>query len=207
MSAIAIGLAAAGATLAQGYSQYKQGKYQAEVYNAQADVYKDAAYRKRLETAINEDTQRKENRRDLARNIAASNEQGMGSSQTTIGALGQYATDYERNALNIRYEGLSNAESLSDQASTYNYMGKFAKQQGKNAWNASLIKAPFAFAGGYAAAGGTFASGALGDIGAGMSIVNDIWDFADTGNPAYLGEPKNQGAASKFKNRKWTFGG
>ena len=207
MSAIAIGLAAAGATLAQGYSQYKQGKYQAEVYNAQADVYKDAAYRKRLDTAINEDTQRKENRRDLARNIAASNEQGMGSSQTTIGALGQYATDYERNALNIRYEGLSNAESLSDQASTYNYMGKFAKQQGKNAWNASLIKAPFAFAGGYTAAGGTFASGALGDIGAGMSIVNDIWDFADTGNPAYLGEPKNQGAASKFKNRKWTFGG
>lgn len=207
MSAIAIGLAAAGATLAQGYSQYKQGKYQAEVYNAQADVYKDAAYRKRLDTAINEDTQRKENRRDLARNIAASNEQGMGSSQTTVGALGQYATDYERNALNIRYEGLSNAESLSDQASTYNYMGKFAKQQGKNAWNASLIKAPFAFAGGYAAAGGTFASGALGDIGAGMSIVNDIWDFADTGNPAYLGEPKNQGAASKFKNRKWTFGG
>lgn len=207
MSAIAIGLAAAGATLAQGYSQYKQGKYQAEVYNAQADVYKDAAYRKRLETAINEDTQRKENRRDLARNIAVSNEQGMGSSQTTIGALGQYATDYERNALNIRYEGLSNAESLSDQASTYNYMGKFAKQQGKNAWNASLIKAPFAFAGGYATAGGTFASGALGDIGAGMSIVNDIWDFADTGNPAYLGEPKNQGAASKFKNRKWTFGG
>lgn len=207
MSAIAIGLAAAGATLAQGYSQYKQGKYQAEVYNAQADVYKDAAYRKRLDTAINEDTQRKENRRDLARNIAAANEQGMGSSQTTIGALGQYATDYERNALNIRYEGLSQAESLSDQANTYNYMGKFAKQQGKNAWNASLIKAPFAFAGGYAAAGGTFASGALGDIGAGMSIVNDIWDFADTGNPAYLGEPKNQGAASKFKNRKWTFGG
>lgn len=207
MSAIAIGLAAAGATLAQGYSQYKQGKYQAEVYNAQADVYKDAAYRKRLDTAINEDTQRKENRRDLARNIAASNEQGMGSSQTTVGALGQYATDYERNALNIRYEGLSQAESLSDQASTYNYMGKFAKQQGKNAWNASLIKAPFAFAGGYTAAGGTFASGALGDIGAGMSIVNDIWDFADTGNPAYLGEPKNQGAASKFKNRKWTFGG
>lgn len=207
MSAIAIGLAAAGATLAQGYSQYKQGKYQAEVYNAQADVYKDAAYRKRLETAINEDTQRRENRRDLARNIAAANEQGMGNSQTTIGALGQYATDYERNALNIRYEGLSQAESLSDQASTYNYMGKFAKQQGKNAWNASLIKAPFAFAGGYASAGGTFAEGALGDIGAGMSIVNDIWDFADTGNPAYLGEPKNQGAASKFKNRKWSFGG
>ena len=207
MSSLFVGLAAAGATLAQGYSQYKQGKYQAEVYNAQADVYKDAAYRKRLETAINEDTQRRENRRDLARNIAGANEQGMGSSQTTIGALGQYATDYERNALKIRYEGLSQAESLSDQANTYNYMGKFAKQQGKNAWNASLIKAPFAFAGGYASAGGTFAEGTLGNIGAGMSVINDIWDFADTGNPAYLGNPQNQGAASKYKNRKWSFGG
>lgn len=207
MSSIFIGMMAAGATLAQGYSQYKQGKYQSEVYNAQADVYKNASYRKRLETAINEDTQRRQNERDLARNIAAATEQGMGNSQTTIGAIGQFATDYERNALNLRYEGLSQAEGLSNQGKAYSYMAKNIKQQGKNAWNASLIKAPFAFAGGYQSAGGTFSEGMMGDIGQGMSIVNDIWDFVDTGNQSYLGTPQNQGAASKYKNRKWSFGG
>jgi hypothetical protein len=204
---LTVGLISAGATLAQGYSQKKQADYQASVYNAQADIYKDAAYRKRLETAINEDTQRRENRRDLARSVAAANEQGMINSQTTIGALGQYATDYERNALNIRYEGLSQANQLSNQANAYDYMGSYTKKQGKNAWNASLIKAPFAFAGGYATAGGTFAEGTLGNIGAGMSVINDIWDFVDTGDTSYIGSPKNQGVASKIKNRKWSFGG
>lgn len=207
MSSIFVGMAAAGATLAQGYSQYKQGKYQASVYDAQAKVYKEAEYRQRLETAINEDTQRREDRRSMARNVAAATEQGMGNSQTTIGALGQFASDYERNALNLRYEGLTKASALGNQANAYSYMGKYSKQQGKNAWNASLIKAPFAFAGGYQAAGGTFADGTLGNIGAGMSVINDIWDFAETGNPAFLGSPQNQGMASKIKNRKWSFGG
>jgi hypothetical protein len=197
-----VGVISAAATLAQGYSQYKQGKYEASIYNAQADVYKNAAYRKRLETAINEDAQRRENKRDMARAFAASTEQGMANSQTAIGALGQYATDKERGALNIRYEGLSAAESLSDQATSYNYMGKFAKQQGKNAWNASLIKSPFAFASGYEAAGGVFGPTALGNIGAGMSVVNDIWDFTDSGDASTF-----KSAASKIKNRKWSFGG
>ncbi len=207
MSAIWVAATMAAATVAKGYSDYQQGKYQKKVYDAQAEVYENASYRKRLETAINEDTQRRENRRDLARSVAAAGEQGMANSQTTIGALGQYATDYERNALNIRYEGMTQANALSNQAFAYQSMGKYAKQQGKNSWNASLIKAPFAFAAGYASAGGTFAEGTLGTIGAGMSVVNDVWDFADTGDAKYLGATKTQGAASKIKNRKWSFGG
>lgn len=198
---LSVAITAAAGTLAQGYSQYKQGKYQSEVYNAQADAYSNAAYRKRLETAINEDTQRRENRQDLARKIASTIESGGGNSTTSVGALGQYATNLEQNALNKSYIGLSQAESYQDQANTARYMGSYAKQQGKNAWKASLIKAPFAFAGGYMTAGGTFGSGMLGDIGTGMATINDVWDYMDTGNASYLGEFKNTGAVSKIRNR------
>lgn len=198
---LAVGAVAAAGTLAQGYSQYKQGKYQASVYNAQADAYANAAYRKRLETAINADTQRRENRQSLARKIASTIELGGGDSPTSIGALGQFATNLEQNALNTEYMGLSQAESYQDQANSMYYMGKYTKQQGKNAWNASLIKAPFAAMGGYTMAGGTFAEGMIGNIGTGMSIANDIWDFVDTGDMSKIGDFTKTGAVTKFNNR------
>lgn len=196
MAAVTMGIIAAAGTLAQGYSQYKQGKYQASVYNAQADAYANAAYRQRLATAINADTQRRDNRQSLARRMAATLEAGGGDSPTSIGALGQFATGMEQNVLNTEYMGLSQAESYQDQATQMRYMGKYTKQQGKNAWNASLIKAPFAFAGGYMAAGGTFGSGTLGNIGTGMAITNDIWDYADTGDMS-----KQTSAVTKINNR------
>ena len=201
MTTLAMGVIAAGATLAQGYSQYKQGKYQANVYNAQADAYANAAYRKRLETSINADTQRRENRQSLARKIASTIELGGGDSQTSIGALGQFATNLEQNALNTEYMGLSQAESYQDQANSMYYMGKYTKQQGKNAWNASLIKAPLSFAGGYMMAGGTMPEGIIGNIGTGMAMANDIWDFVETGDMSKLGEFEKSGAITKFNNR------
>lgn len=181
MTTLAMAVVAAGATLAEGYSQYKTAKYQAGVYNAQADAYANAAYRKRLETAINTDTQRRENRQNLARKVASTLELGGGDSQTSIGALGQFATNMEQNVLNTEYMGLAQAEGFQDQANSMYYMGKFTKQQGKNAWNASLIKAPFAAAGGYLAGGG-----AASPLTSTMSAINSMWDFVDTGKQDHL---------------------
>lgn len=196
MSGIELAIMSATATLLEGYSQKKQADYNAGVQREQARAYENASYRKRLETAINEDAQRRENRQALARQIASANEQGMGNSQTTIGALGQYARDNEQNALNIRYEGQAQAEQLTNQANAYNWIAKYTKKQGKNAWNDALIKAPLSFASGYMMSGQD-----LDKIGTMMAGINDIWDY--TKNPTQEGL---KGISSKYKG-KWTFGG
>lgn len=198
MSGVELALLSATATLLEGYSQKKQADYDAGVQKAQAIAYENASYRRRLETAINEDTQRKENRQALARQIAIANEQGMGNSQTTIGALGDYASDNEQNALNLRYEGMAQAEQLSDQANAYRWMAKYTKRQGRNAWTDSLIKSSLSFASGYASSGED-----LGKLGTFMAKANDLWDY--TQNPTQEGLV---GIAEKYKTKKkWTFGG
>ena len=159
MSSMAImgGLAAVG-TVLQGVASYQENKYQAKVADANADIMRANADQKRLETSINEDVIREQNRRTLARNIAASSEQGMANSATTIGALGQQATDLEQNALNLRYEGIAAAENMDIQANYYNQMAKGYKRQGNNAFYMSLIKAPIAYASAYTSAGGDIGS-------------------------------------------------
>lgn len=152
---IAIGALAAAATVAEGYAQKQEADFQSDIQKQNARVLRENAYRKRLETSINEDTMRRENRQKMARNIAASIEQGMGGSSTTIGALGQEATKLEQNALNLRYEGLSAGENLAIQANYMNQQAKASKIAGKNAFNMSLIKAPLAFASAYYTAGGS----------------------------------------------------
>ena len=154
-----IGALAAAATVAEGYAQKQEGKFQSKVQEENARVLRENAYRKRLETSINEDTMRRENREKVARNLAASIEQGMGGSSTTIGALGQEATKLERNALNLRYEGLSTAENLDIESNYMRQQSKLTKQAGKNAFNMSLLKAPLAFASAYYTAGGSVGLG------------------------------------------------
>ena len=155
---LTIGAIASLATVAEGYGQYQEGKFQKKQADANADILRQNAARKRLETAINEDTLRAQNRQTLAKNIAASIEQGMGNSATTVGVLGQDAANLEQNALNLRYEGLSAAEGMDIQADYYNVQGKAAKRAGKNAFTMSLLRAPLSFASGYTAAGGNVAN-------------------------------------------------
>lgn len=155
---LTLGAIAAAATVAEGYGTYQEARYESKVASANADVYRQNAARKRLETAINEDTTREQNRRTLARNIAASSEQGMANSATAIGALGQQATDLEQNALNIRYEGISAAEGIDIQADYYDQMSNNLERQGKNKFYMSLLKAPISFAQGYTKAGGDIGS-------------------------------------------------
>lgn len=153
---LTIGALAAAGTVMQGIGAYQEGKVQGKIADANADIMRQNAARQRLETAINEDRRREQNRRQLSRNIAAMSEMGMASSPTSIGVLGQQATDLEQNALDLRYKGLSAAESMDIQAANYNWQGKNYRMQGRNAFYGSLIGAPVSFAKGYTAAGGTF---------------------------------------------------
>lgn len=156
MSSIAVGMgiAAAASTIMQGYGEKQEAKYQAKVADANANILRQNAYRKRLETSINEDTMRRQNRETLAKNTAAAIEQGGGNSQTTIGALGQQATTLEQNALNLRYEGLSAAENYDISANYMNQQAKATRRQGKNAFYMSLIQSPFSAMSAYYGAGG-----------------------------------------------------
>lgn len=175
-----LGTVAAAGTLMQGYGKYQEGKYEAKVMRANADVYSNAAARTRLETAINEDRIREQSRRTMAEKIAAANEMGGGNSATTIGALGQNATDLEQNALDKRYEGLSQAEIYSNHAAQLRSNSKYMMKQARNEWDMSLIRSPFSFS------TGANAAGATGNIVNGLSTIDDIWGYMETGNQSYF---------------------
>lgn len=153
---LTIGALSAAATVAQGLGSMQEANFQAEQANSNADILRQNAYRTRLETAINEDRERQQNRRILAQNTAASIEQGMGNSTTTIGVLGQQATDLEQNALDLRYKGLSSAEGMDIKANYLNQSANITKKQGKNQFYMSLLQAPISFAKGYTSMGGTW---------------------------------------------------
>lgn len=152
-------IAMAISTIAQGYATYKEGKEQKEIADANAKILEANADQKRLETSINEDQKRKENRQILARNIVAAGEQGMGQSATTLGYLGQQATTLDQNALNLRYEGLSAATRLDNEAMYSRFQGKVAKQQGKRAFQLSFLSGAAKGMSTYYSFGGTGGTG------------------------------------------------
>lgn len=146
-------LAIAG-TVAQSYGEYQEGKYQSRVMKANADVMQQNAQRKRLETALNEDTSRIMARRQLAKNEAAMIEQGNVGT-TGIGVLGQQATDLEQNILNSRYQGLAFAEAQDIEANYLRQNAKQTKRQARNKFYTDLIfKAPAAGFSAYKGLGG-----------------------------------------------------
>lgn len=154
--ATAMAVVTAIGTIAQGYASYQEGKYQQKLADANADILRNNADRTRLETSINEEKMRRENRQKIAKNVAASVEQGMGNSNTTLGLIGQQTATLEQNALNLRYEGLSKAEYLDQQANYMNYQGRMYKAQGKNAFRLSFLNAGVKGMNTYASMGGRF---------------------------------------------------
>lgn len=155
MSSMAImGSLAAATTVLNTISTIQENNVKARLSDANADILRANADQKRLETSINEDVTREQNRRTLARNIAASSEQGMANSATTIGALGQQATDLEQNALNLRYEGIAAAENMDIQADYMNRQAKEYRKQSQNSFYMGLIKTPISYLSGYLQAGG-----------------------------------------------------
>lgn len=145
------------------YGQYQEGRYQANVAKANARVLEANADKIRLETSINEDIKREENRRLMARNFAASVEQGMTGSQTTVGVLGQQATDLEQNVLNLRYKGLSEAESIDIQAYFKRQESKQRKRQAKLGFYTGLINSGIDAAKTYVAFSGGSSGGGQGN--------------------------------------------
>ena len=134
-------VASAAATVASGYSQYKQGKEQQKAYDANANILRQNAARKRMETSLNEDILRQENREKMSKARAAMGEAGMITSATTSGVLGQMSAELDQNALNLRYQGETEATNYMNQAAMQNYYGKVAAAQGRNAFKMSFVKA------------------------------------------------------------------
>lgn len=152
---IAAVIASAAATIGQGYSEYKSGKAEKEAYDKNAAILRRNAAQKRLETSLNEDLQRSENRKRISAARAAMGEAGILESATSLGALGQMSAEAEQSVLNYRYEGESEAQNYIEQADWQNYYGRAAKAKGKNAFKMSMINtginllssAAFAFGG------------------------------------------------------------
>lgn len=132
---------AASATVAEGYNQYQQGKEQKKAYDANANILRQNAARKRLENSLNEDILRSQNRKELAKAQAAFGEAGMITSATTTGVLGQMGGEQEQNVLNQRYLGETEAVNYMNQANLQNYYGKQAATQGRNAFKMSFLQA------------------------------------------------------------------
>lgn len=132
---------AASATVAEGYNQYQQGKEQKKAHDANANILRQNAARKRMETSLNEDILRSQNRKQAAKAQAAMSEAGMITSATTTGVLGQMGAEQEQNVLNQRYVGETEAVNYMNQANLQNYYGKNAKAQGRNAFKMSFLQA------------------------------------------------------------------
>lgn len=162
---IAIMTAVAAATVAEGYNAYQQGKEQKKAYDKNAEILRQNAARKRMETSLNEDILRSQNRKEMAKARAAMSEAGMATSATTTGVLGQMGAEQEQNVLNQRYAGETEAVNYMNQANMQNYYGSQAKRQGLNAFKMSFIKAGVNAALAYATAG----AGSAGTAGTGTS--------------------------------------
>ena len=151
-------VASAAATVAGGYAAYREGKDQQKAYDKNADILRQNAARKRLETSLNEDMLRQENRKQASKARAAFAEAGMATSATTSGVLGQMGAEMEQNVLNQRYAGETEAVNYMNQAAMQNYYGKSAAAQGRNAFKMSILKAGISLAGAWAASGAGAAS-------------------------------------------------
>lgn len=134
---VSLGLTAASAGMAA-YSSYKGGKAQEKAYNAQAQQDEANARQKALETSINEDTMRREGRQKLARMSAAQSEAGLegGTAET---AYMSGVRNAEQDAMNLRYQGMSQWANFKNQAALNRVYGRQAFKQGQmGAWTAGL---------------------------------------------------------------------
>ncbi len=139
MGATTMGIMALTSAAVQGISSYQQAKSQASAMKANAGILEQNARQTRLEGALNEDVQRRQNRQELSKLRAAMGEMGIGDSATAIGSLAQDASNAEQNALNIRYKTETAANSILQQASDLRFNAKQTKKQGKNAFFMGML--------------------------------------------------------------------
>lgn len=134
-------------------AQYQQGRAQEAAYQAQANIDEQNAKNTALETSLNEDTLRKQNRQNLAKILAAQGEAGL-SGGTASNAYLQSFKNAEQDALNLRYQGATQWQNYKNSASMNRYYGRNAKRTGT--W-------------------GALASGISGTTGAFLTGANNGW--------------------------------
>lgn len=138
-TALIVAATTAASAALEGYGQYQQGKAEARANNQNADILRKNAAKKRLENAINEDIARSEARRDMSRKRVNLSASGTLDSSSATSYLGQLSADYEQNAQNMRYSGMSEAANYTQQANLQQYYGRTARQNGRNAFYMGLI--------------------------------------------------------------------
>ncbi|MBO4674989.1 MAG: hypothetical protein J5601_02750 [Elusimicrobiaceae bacterium] len=128
-------------TAAQIAGQMQQGRAQGRAYEAQASV-DDANWRnKAKETSLNEDTLRRKQRQDLAKIAGAQNEAGLVGG-TAFGSYMQSLKNAEQDALNLRYEGMSQVQNYKNSAMLNRAYGKQARLNARNsAWATGITGA------------------------------------------------------------------
>ena len=128
----------AGSAAMAAYSSYQGGKAQERAYNAQAEQDEANARQKALETSINEDTARKQQRANLARMSAAQSEAGLDGGTATTAYMSSVRNS-EQDVMNLRYQGMSQWANYKNQAALNRFYGKQAFKQGQlGAWTAGL---------------------------------------------------------------------
>lgn len=122
------------ATAAQVMGTLQQGRTQERAYNAQADIDSANAKNKAIETSLNEDTLRRKQRQDLARIAGAQNEAGLVGG-TAFGSYMQNLKNAEQDALNLRYEGMSQVQNYKNSAMLNRAYGRNAMSNARtSAW-------------------------------------------------------------------------
>lgn len=134
---VGLGLTAAAAGMSA-YSSYQSGKATERAYKAQAEQDEANARQKALETSINEDTMRKESREKLARMSAAQSEAGLDGGTATTAYMSSFR-NAEQDAMNLRYQGMSQWANYKNQAALNRFYGRQAFKQGQlGAWTSGL---------------------------------------------------------------------
>lgn len=111
-TAVVLSLAA---TAAQVAGQLQQGRAQQRAYEAQANVDELNTGNQARETSLNEDTLRKQNRQQIAKIAGAQAEAGLVGG-TATGSYMQSLKNAEQDALNLRYQGLTQWQNYKNSA-------------------------------------------------------------------------------------------
>lgn len=101
----------------------QEGRAQGRAYEAQAGLDEMNADRQGLETSLNEDTLRRQNRQRLAQIAGAQAEAGLVGG-TAFGSYMQNLKNTEQDALNLRYQGMSQWQNYKNSAMFNRAYGK-----------------------------------------------------------------------------------
>lgn len=120
------------------YGAHKQGKAEAAMYGFQARQDEENARAVALENSIAEDNLRKQNRKQLGELEARQAENGL-SGSTFDRVLGNSAANLEQDALNLRYQGLTQWANYKNSAAMNRYGVTMSKANARtNVWAQGL---------------------------------------------------------------------